>query len=547
MKPKLRSLFAGLLAMAAAVFLSAVSETGWAQETVKRLVFASAGFDESNRIWDVSKPDHVQFDPFLETLLEVDPATGAYGPRLATAWEHSEDFKTWTFTLRKGVQFHSGHGEFTAKDVAYSHSLIIRDDSKATLAEVWRQVDRVEAVDDYTVKFHFKNPVTKDTADYAFARSGDLKIVSKAQFDKEGEDGFDRPAGTGSYEFVERNPGLNIIYKRVENHWSGVTPAFEELEIRIAKEPATRLALLLSGEAHVGDLPRELHKDAGDRGLIRLSSTMAVDWMSVYIGGLYFTTGDKAFKPEVPWTKKEVRQALNMAVNRQELLDVVFAGRGEMLTISNWSQASEGWDPQWKDLHDELYAYNPERAKELIKEAGYAPGEIKLEIWVYSSPGESEGPAIGDALGLYFNDIGVETKVELLDWPKVRGAYRGKEIHCCLWPNIISWRPAIQGVQNWWWSGSNSHFYEADFIDEAYEEWNNTLDPERRNELARSVGRHLIENFAEIPLFWFRNELFANADVVGSWTYPGLGAGRSTHFDLIKPAGAGEEVAAPKP
>ncbi len=274
---------------------------------------------------------------------------------------------------------------------------------------------------------------------------------------------------------------------------------------------------------------------------------MAVDWMSVYIGGLYFTTGDEAFKPESPWTKKEVRQALNMAVNRQELLDVVFAGRGEMLTISNWSQASEGWDPEWKDLHDELYAYNPERAKELIKEAGYAPGEIKMEIWVYSSPGESEGPAIGDALGLYFNAIGVETKVELLDWPKVRSAYRGKEIDGRLWPNIISWRPAIQGVQNWWWSGSNSHFYEADFIDEAYEEWNNTLDPEKRNELARSVGRHLIENFAEIPLFWFRNELFANADVVGSWTYPGLGAGRSTHFDLIKPAGVGEAVASPKP
>jgi peptide/nickel transport system substrate-binding protein len=547
MKPNCRSVFAGLLAMVAAVFLSAVPEAGWAQASVKRLVFASAGFDESNRIWDVSKPDHVQFDPFLETLLEVDPATGAYGPRLATAWEPSEDFKTWTFTLRKGVQFHSGHGELTAKDVVYSHSLMVREDSKATLAELWRQADSVEAVDDYTVKFHFKNPVTKDTAEYAFARSGDLKIVSKAQFDKEGEDGFDRPAGTGSYEFVERNPGLNVIYKRVENHWSGITPAFEELEIRIAKEPATRLALLLSGEAHVGDLPRELHKDAVDRGLNRLSSTMAVDWVSVYIGGLYFTTGDKDFKPDVPLTKKEVRQALNMAVDRQELLDVVFAGRGEMLFISNWSAASEGWDPQWKDLYEELYAYNPERAKELLAEAGYAPGDIKVEIWTYSSPGESEGPAIGDALGLYFNAIGVETKVELLDWPKVRSAYRGKEIHGRLWPNIISWRPAIQGVQNWWWSSSNSHFYEHDFIDEVYEEWNNTLDTEKRNELARSVGRHLIENFAEIPLFWFRNEVFANADAVGSWVYPGLGAGRSTHFDLIKPAGAGEAVASPKP
>jgi len=536
MRPKLGSLFAGLLAMVAAVFLSAVPETGWAQASVKRLVFVSAGFDESNRIWDVSKPDHVQFDPFLETLLEVDPATGEYGPRLATAWEHSEDFKTWTFTLRRGVQFHSGHGEFTARDVVFSHSLMVREDSIATLGDLWRQASSVEAPDEYTVVFHFENPVVQDTAEYAFARSGDLKIVSQAQFDKEGEGAFDRPAGTGSYEFVERNPGLNIIYRRVENHWSGITPAFEEIEIRIAKEPATRLAMLLAGEAHIGDLPRELHADALDRGLKRLSSTMSVDWVSVYFGGMYFTEGDEAFKPEVPWTDIRVRQALNMAVNRQELLDVVFAGRGEMAYISNWTAASEGWDPAWKDLHDELYAYNPERAKELLAEAGYAPGDIKVEIWAYTSPGESEHPAVADAMGLYFNEIGVDAKVELLDWAKVRSTYQAKEIHCCMWPNVISWRPALEGVRNWYWSESNSNHYNSEFIDEVYEEWNNTVDTEKREELSRSAARHLIENFAEIPLFWFRNEVFADSKVVDSWVYPGLGAGRSTHFDLIKPA-----------
>jgi peptide/nickel transport system substrate-binding protein len=545
MKPNLGSLFAGLLATVAAVALSTVPETGWAQENENRLVFVSAGFDESNRTWDVSKPDHVQFDPFLETLLEVDPATGAYGPRLATEWEHSPDFKTWTFKLREDVPFHSGYGEFTAKDVVHSHSLMVREDSIATLGDLWRQAHNVEAIDDYTVAFHFENPVVKDTAEYAFARSGDLKMVSKAQFDKEGEDAFKRPAGTGSYEFVERSPGLNIIYKAVEDHWSGVTPAFDELEIRIAKEPATRLAMLLSGEAHVGDLPRELHQDAVDRGLNRLASTMSVDWVSVYFGGMYFTKDDPDFNPEVPWTDVKVRQALNMAVDRQELLDVVFAGRGEMAYISNWTSASEGWDPAWKDLYEELYPYDPERAKELLAEAGYAPGELKMEIWAYSSPGESEHPAIADALGLYFNAIGVDVKVELLDWAKVRGTYRAKEIGCCLWPNVISWRPALEGMRNWYWSESNSHHFEDDFLDAVYEEWNNTLDTDRRNELSRSAARHLIENFAEIPLFWFRNEVFANGDVVGSWTYPGLGAGRTTQWDLIKPAGSGEEVASP--
>lgn len=543
MKLKLGSLSTGLLAIVAAVALSA---PGWAQEIPERLVFVSAGFDESNRTWDVSKPDHVQFDPFLETLLEVDPATGAYGPRLATEWEHSDDFKTWTFKLRDDVEFHGGYGPFTAQDVVFSHSLMVRDDSIATLGDLWRQVDSVETPDDYTVVFHFSNPVTQRTAEYAFARSGDLKIVSKAQFDKEGDDTWDHPVGTGSYEFVERSPGLNIIYKAVDDHWSGITPAFDELEIRLAKEPATRLAMLLSGEAQVGDLPRELHADAIDRGLQRLSSTMSVDWVSVYFGGMYFTKDDPDFNPEVPWTDVRVRQALNMAINRQELLDIVFAGRGTMAMISNWNEASEGWDPAWKDVHAELYAYNPERARELLKEAGYEPGELKMKIWAYSSPGESEHPAIADALGLYYNDIGVDATVELLDWAKVRAAYRAKEIGCCLWPNVISWRPAIQGMRTWYWSGGNSHHFEDDTLDAIYDEWNNTLDTEKRNELSRTAARHLIDNFAEIPLFWFTNEVFANGDVVGDWVYSGLGAGRTTQFDRIVPAGMGEKMASPE-
>jgi len=531
LKLKLGSLSAGLVAMAVTVGLSTVPETAWAE----RLVFVSAGFDESNRVWDISKPDHVQLDPYLETLLEVNE-DGTYGPRLATEWDHSEDFKTWTFKLRKGVQFHNGWGEFTAQDVAHSRDLLVRDDSVATLSDTWRLVESVDTPDDYTIVFHFKSPVTRRLAEYSFARSGDLKIVSKAQWDKDGEDGFDQPIGTGSYEFVERNLGLNILYKAVENHWSGITPGFDELEIRLAKEPATRLAMLLAGEAQIGDLPRELHGDAAKRGLKRISSTMSVDWVSAYFGGMYLE-GDPARDENVPWTDIRVRQALNMSINRKELLDVVFAGRGTMAMISNWTEASEGWDPAWQDFHDENYAYNPERAKELLAEAGYGPGEIEMEIWAYTSPGESEHPAIADAMGIYFNAIGVNTNVEMLDWPRVRAAYRGKEANCCMWPNVISWRPAIQGARNWYWSGSASNHFNHPDVDTAYLEWSETLDTERREELAHIVATTLIENFAEIPLFWFNNEVFANGDVIDSWVYPGLGAGRTTHYDRIKPVG----------
>src|SRR5262245_33843206 len=104
-------------------FLVAVTSTASAagEARVQRLVFASAGFHDSNRFWTIARPDHLQYDPFLETLLDVDAKTGEYVPRLAEKWQASPDYKEWTFFLRKGVQFHYGYGPFTARDVVHSH------------------------------------------------------------------------------------------------------------------------------------------------------------------------------------------------------------------------------------------------------------------------------------------------------------------------------------------------------------------------------------------------------------------------------------------
>src|SRR4030095_13930525 len=114
----------GLL-LALALTLETTRTPGSAQEAkVQKLVFASAGFEDSNRFWMVSRPDHLQYDPFLETLLEDDPNTREYTPRLAEKWQSSPDYREWTFFLRKGVQFPFGYGEFTARDVVHSHAFM---------------------------------------------------------------------------------------------------------------------------------------------------------------------------------------------------------------------------------------------------------------------------------------------------------------------------------------------------------------------------------------------------------------------------------------
>jgi ABC-type transport system substrate-binding protein len=526
-----------LLALVALVGALAIAPApGAAQDgKVQKLVFASAGFDESNRFWVVARPDHLQYDPFLETLLDVDPKSGEYTPRLAEKWQPSADYKEWTFVLRKGVTFHYGFGPFTARDVVHSHSFMMRQEATATLAGFWRNVEEVKVINDHQVVFRMKRPTT--VMPYAASRAGDLRIVSKAQWDKEGQEGFDkRPAGTGSYRYVGRQPGLSVTYERIDNHWKGEKPAFKQLEFRVTREESTRLALLLSGEAHIADLPRELQKDAIKKGMKIFTSSFPVDWMTVYLGGQYFLPGDPAFKPDTPWAKKGVRQALNMAINRKELLNTVFAGKGSYAYVTGWSVASEGYNPEWQSRFDQLYGYNPTKAKALLKEAGYGPGQLKFKILAFTEPGESEGPQVAEALGIYYKDIGVDTEIEVLDWAKVREMFRKKAISCCMWPNIISWRPSEEWIRTSYHSKGPNHHYENEFIDKTYNALTLSVDPKERQRLARSIGDHLYDEFADIPLFWFANEVVANPKIVTEWVYPGLAAGRSTHFHLLKPA-----------
>ena len=98
------------------------TDTRAGEAQVQRLIFASAGIDETNRFWTTGRPHQLQNDPYLETLLDLDPKTSEFTPRLAEKWEASPDMKEWTLSLRKGVPFHFGFGEFTAKDVVHSHS-----------------------------------------------------------------------------------------------------------------------------------------------------------------------------------------------------------------------------------------------------------------------------------------------------------------------------------------------------------------------------------------------------------------------------------------
>ncbi len=265
------------------------------------------------------------------------------------------------------------------------------------------------------------------------AKRGSMEIYSKAQFDAEGLEGYQRrPAGTGPYQFVERRMGEGLLFERVPDHWQGVEPDFAELQLRWVPEPATKLAMLLTGEAHIVDLPRELHAQALAEGMAIVASTQPGMITGAIFNGLYQRTGDEAFDPEVPWTDVRVREAMNRALDRETMIDVLYEGRAEAVPSWLMDPRNEGYVPGLAERFEGMYGYDPDRARELLAEAGYPDAFARPVVPIIASTlaGNPEFGAMAELLQVYFEEIGLGTEIREMDWPTLGALGRAREAYC---------------------------------------------------------------------------------------------------------------------
>src|SRR5919204_6992392 len=149
-------------------------------------------------------------------------------------------------------------------------------------------------------------------------------------------------------------------------------------------EEPTRFAQLLAGESHLTEINKDLVDEAVRKGYKMIASRGTAQQVGLIFGGLYFGTEDKQTKRytedggttgkldlSVPWTKKEVRQAMNKAINREELLKVLYKGRANYTYVAGYYPDLPGWDPTWEKRFPEMYGYDPKAAKRLLAQAGY--------------------------------------------------------------------------------------------------------------------------------------------------------------------------------
>jgi len=481
----------------------------------------------------------------VDNLIGIDPYTAQAVPELATSWETSSDGSVWTFHLRKGVQFHNNWGEFTAKDVKYNVERLCRPDTRLStcvylagaVVEKKRVVpidQIVEIVDDYTVNVTFHDAKGKPRAfgwgDFVWStNSNELAMESSAHFGAKGIDGLDKDGiqGTGPYKYKERKLGQSIILeKKPEKDWKSRDPDFPEFEIPWIPEDAARYAALLAGEIHVTDLPLDLQADARGKKYLPLYSQYTSRNVFLLFGGMHFSSAPKskaAFDPNQPTNDVRVRKAMNMAINREEMQEFLYPGISEIMYVGNYHPAQPGWDPAWPERYKTAYKFNPEGAKQLLREAGYGPDNpIKLKAMSYASPGEAETPQIMEAVcTLYWAKVGIQCELVDMDSGTAVQKWVARDTINWVWVNLIGFFPQEYWLTVAYTSASFIHHYEDDKVDAYVKTLEGIGDPKTRDDLFREVGNYFFDNYIEAPLFWFRQAYIADPKIIADWIFPG--------------------------
>ncbi|MER9728412.1 ABC transporter substrate-binding protein [Mesorhizobium sp. M0217] len=330
--------------------------------------------------------DEVLYANVFEGLTRIGP-NGEVLPDLAESWAISDDGKVYTFKLHTGVKFHDG-SDFDAGDVKFSLDRARADNSVNAQKALFAAIDTVEVVDPTTVKVTLKNPQGSFLYNLGW---GDAVIVAPESADTNKE----KPIGTGPFKFQSWAKGSSITLVKSDNYW-GAPVSLDKAEFRIVPDAAAAVPALLSGDiqafpffdpdsvAQVKDDPR----------------------FKVVIGSTEGETILAINNKKPPFDKLEVRQAIAFALDRKAIIDGASAGLGVPIG-SHMSPASKAY----VDLTG-LYPHNVDKAKELLKQAGFENG-IKATLKL---PPPSYARLGGEIIASQLRDVGIDLEIIPVEW-----------------------------------------------------------------------------------------------------------------------------------
>jgi peptide/nickel transport system substrate-binding protein len=360
-------------------------------------------------MWDIRSVDPLKSGTLLkekamvvESLVEVD-SSFKLKPGLAKSWEQVND-TVWRFHLREGVKFHDGH-EMRADDVKWSLERALKDPTIQSLTKI----KYIKVVDDYTIDFILKESYAAFPATLEYSK---LAIVSPtSEMDESGI--IVKPVGTGPFKFVKWDTAAGILYlESFDDYWK-TKSEIKKLVIKAIPDPATRAIAVEKGEVDFTcDVPYgDINRLSGEKGLkVELHPTARVYQLT--FGSLKNT----------PYEDIRVRKAISYAIDREAIANQALHGCAEpaygIILPTLW----------WANNNIEGYSYKPEKARELLKEAGWVDSDSdgivekngeEFSVTLYTYPQRPGLKPMAEAIQSYLKDIGIDVKVRVMDWSAI--------------------------------------------------------------------------------------------------------------------------------
>ena len=414
-------------------------------------------------------------------------------PRLAESWSLVNDL-TWQLELRQGVTFHNGE-PFNAQAVKFSleRTSLLGDSLETFASDVTLQ--NVEILDDYTVHIHTARPAVSMI--YELSSVEMLPPAYYAETDP--KDLARNPVGSGPYQLAGWDPGGSVVLEADADYWQGA-PAIQTLVFQTEPDLEERLATAGSDGAYViADIPPDRAQSA-DTVSARLAAIESTRRLFV---------GLRA-EDSHPLTDKRVRQALNYAVDVQGLIDEFHAGYGQR--YGSWV------NPPNADPSLSPWPYDPEKAKDLLFQAGYAGGfEITMDTPVGRYYRDRE---IAEAIAAQLADVGIEVTVQPREWPTyLRERLAPKETAPLFLLSLISRGDGLEDTRNLAYDFPfNPTLWRNEEFETLLDRADQTFDETLRSSLLRQAQAIAYE---EAPWIWlWRPYLFYGVSEELSWWHP---------------------------
>jgi peptide/nickel transport system substrate-binding protein len=423
-------------------------------------------------------------------------------PSLAESWDQVED-DVWEFTLREGVTFHDG-SEFNAEVVKANIDRVLDPEVASPRAFLYEMVEEVEVVDDYTVRFHTEYPFAPLPAHLAHSGGGMVALEQiEADYDamENGEEPGsvinENPVGTGYFEFDEWVPGDYVRLVRNEDYWDD-NALLDSVTFKVVSEDLTRVAEVTTGDSHIGSplSPSDIAQIESTDGVHVLNQP------SVSLSYIGFNVEKEPFDDPL------VRQAINMAIDKSQIIDGIYDGVG-IPAIGPIPPDVFGYDDSVTGLE-----YDPEEAQALLEEAGYGDG-FSTTIWTNDS---RERIDAATNIQAQLQEFGIEVEVEVLEW----GAYLEQTANGEHDMFVLGWSTVTGDADyalyalfhsSMFGDPGNRSFIADDELDELLDAGRREGDPDARQEIY-SEAQEVLTDLAPMLYLHHAEHLFSVRDEV---------------------------------